>query len=163
MGNTAPRSMPELLSDIEREWKALMGVVQRLTPQQMLKPDAGGWSPKDNLAHLAAWLHALLEYHMDGHPIEAVLDLPRGREESWDDNAVNAVLFERNRSRTTEDVVKELNRAYMQTTARLRISRFDDLLKLGWPESQAKSVLDYVLGNTTEHFAEHRATIEKAL
>ncbi len=162
MAENAPGNMAELLSDIESEWKALMGVVKRMTPQQMVKPDAGGWSPKDNLAHLAAWMRALMEYHMDRRPIDEVLDLPRGRKEPWDDDSVNAVLFERNRGRPSEDVLKELNRAYMQLTAKLRSWRFEDLLKQGTP-AEGKSLLGYVLGNTTEHFAEHRATIEKAL
>ncbi len=162
MAQNDPTNMAELLSDIESEWKALLAVVGRLTPQQMVRPDAGGWSAKDNLAHLAAWMRALTDYHMDGRAIEEVLDLPGGRKEPWDDDSVNAVLFERNRGRSTEDVLTELNRIYMQTTARLRACRFEDLLKQGSP-AQGKSVLAYVLGNTTEHFAEHRATIEKAL
>jgi len=153
--------MAELLSDIEREWKALLGSVNRLSPQQMTTPDAGGWSPKDNLAHLAAWMRALMDYHMDGRPIEEVLDLPRNTGKEWDDDAVNAVVFRRNRDRSSEDVLKELNRVYMELNAKLRSRPFEELLKPGQP--QGKRLLDYVLGNTTEHFAEHRATIEKAL
>ncbi len=163
MAEKQPGNMPELLSLIEREWKALMAAVQKLSPQQMTKPDAGGWSPRDNLAHLAIWMHALLDYHMDGHPIEEVLDLPRGRKEPWDDDSINAILVERNRSRSSEDVLKELNRNYSQVTARLKGIPFDELLKPDRGSSSGKSLLIYVLGNTSEHFAEHRATIEKAL
>lgn len=163
MAESTPGNMPELLSDIEREWKALMAAVARLTPQQMTKPDAGGWSPRDNLAHLAAWMRALMDYHLDGRPIEEVLDLPRGRAEPWDDDSVNAILFERNRGRSSEDVLRELNRTYVQTTAKLRSWPFEKLLKPGPSDPRGKTLLGYVLGNTTEHFAEHRATIEKAL
>jgi hypothetical protein len=163
MAENRPGSMAELLSDIEAEWKALTGVVKRLTPQQMTTPDAGGWSPKDNLAHLAAWMRALMDYHMGGRPIEEVLDLPRNTGNEWDDDSVNAVLFVQNQARTSEDVLKELNRVYMELTARLRSGPFDELLKPRPADPQGKPVLDYVLGNTTEHFAEHRATIEKLL
>ena len=163
MAKNAPGNMAELLSDIEREWKALMSAVGRLTPKQMTTPDAGGWSPKDNLAHLAAWIRALMEYHMDGRRIEDVLDLPRGRKEPWEDDSVNAVLFERNRGRSSEDVLKELNGAYMQVTAKLRALPFEELLDPRRTDPQGKQLLDYVLGNTSEHFAEHRATIEKML
>ena len=38
-----------------------MGVVERLTPEQMTTPDPGGWSPKDNLAHLSAWMNFMLK------------------------------------------------------------------------------------------------------
>lgn len=163
MAENTPGNMAELLSGIEREWKALMAAVARLTPEQMTTPDAGGWSPKDNLAHLAAWLRALMEYHLDGRPIESVLDLPRDRKEEWDDDSVNAILFERNRGRSSEDVLKELNRDYMQLTAKLRTWPFEKLLQPGPSHPQGKPLLGYVLGNTTEHFAEHRVTIEKVL
>ncbi len=163
MPEKTPGNMAELLSDIEREWKGLMAVVARLTPQQMLAPDSGGWSPKDNLAHLAAWLRALMEYHLDGRPIDEVLDLPRGRAEPWTDDSVNAILFERNRGRSADEVIGELNRLYLQTTAKLRALPFEQLLKPGPSDPQGKTLLGYVLGNTTEHFAEHRATIEKVL
>jgi hypothetical protein len=51
-----PGSKSELISAIEREWKSLMDVVAKLAEVRMTTPDAGGWSPKDNLAHLAEWL-----------------------------------------------------------------------------------------------------------
>ena len=108
-------------------------------------------------------MRALLDYHMGGRPIEEVLSLPRNTGKEWDDDSVNAVLFQRNRNRSTEDVLKELNRVYMEWTAQLRSKPFKDLLKPGSSNPQGKSLLGYVLGNTTEHFAEHRATIEKVL
>ncbi len=163
MADHSPANMAELLSDIEGEWKALHAVVGKLTPTQMTKADAGGWSPKDNLAHLSAWLVALMDYHMEGRPIEQALDLPRGRKQPWDDDSVNAVLFERNRDRPSEDILSELNRVYMQLTARLRATPFDDLLKKNSGFPQGKTLLAYVIANTADHFAEHRATIEKAL
>lgn len=163
MAEKRPGNMTELLSLMEREWNELMATVQKLSPQQMTTPDAGGWSPRDNLAHLAIWMHALIDYHMDGRPIEAVLDLPRGRREPWDDDSINAILLERNRSRSSEDVLKELNRNYSQVSARLKGMPFEQLLKPDRGSSSGKSLLTYVLGNTSEHFAEHRATIEKAL
>jgi hypothetical protein len=61
---TLPKNTAELLDDIDREWTALMRVVDQLTPEQMIMPDAGGWSPKDNLAHLTEWMKILLGYHM---------------------------------------------------------------------------------------------------
>ena len=163
MAEDRPGNMAELLSDIEREWKALTAAAGRLSPKQMTTPDAGGWSPKDNLAHLAAWMRALMTYHMDGHPIEEVLDLPRQPKRTWDDDSVNAVLFERNRDRSGEDVLKELNRVYMELTAKLRSRPFEELLEPRRTDPQGPPLLNYVLGNTSEHFAEHRATIEKAL
>lgn len=163
MAEKQPRSTTELLADIDREWKALMAAVKKLTPEQMTKPDAGGWSPKDNLAHLSEWLRGLMEYHMDGHPIQEVFSLPRDRKQPWDDDAVNAVIYARNRGRSSKEVLGELERVYGQLIARLRSVPFEDLLKPDAGNRAGKTLLAYVLANTTEHFAEHRATIQKGL
>ena len=55
MADALPQNMSELLSGIEHEWKELWRAVARLTPEQMVAPDAGAWSPRDNLAHLDEW------------------------------------------------------------------------------------------------------------
>jgi len=50
-----PESKAALMEQIEREWEALLHATKNLTPEQMTTPDAGGWSPKDNLGHVAVW------------------------------------------------------------------------------------------------------------
>ena len=69
-----PGSKSELKSSIEREWKSLMEAVEKLQKANKLTtPDAGGWSPKDNLAHLAEWMNILMGYHMDKRPAHEVM------------------------------------------------------------------------------------------
>ena len=64
-----PENKNELMSAIKREWKLLMDVVAKLEEANKLTiPDEGGWSPKDNLAHLAEWMNAMMGYHMDRRP-----------------------------------------------------------------------------------------------
>ena len=65
-----PGSQPELMSAIRREWKLLMDVVGKLGEQKMLMPDEGGWTPKDNLAHLSEWMNSLMGYHIEKRPAE---------------------------------------------------------------------------------------------
>lgn len=154
----------ELLSEIEREWKALMTVVERLTPEQMVTPDAGGWSPKDNLAHLAEWMTALMGYHMDGRPSHEVMNLDPADTEAWDMDVINARLFERNKDRPVSDVLAGLKSKYTELTARLEAMPFEDLLKPRWPDDPEKRPLvNWVLGDSSEHFAEHREVIQRLL
>ena len=162
--STKPQNQAELLSRIEAEWKALMDVVARLSPEQMVTPDEGGWSPKDNLAHLTQWLKALLGYHIEHRPGEEVLGIPNELSENFDFQRVNEYMAERSRDRTVEDVLGELKRKYAETVARLGSMPFEELLQPRFPDDPEKApLLNWVLGNTTEHFAEHRATIEKML
>jgi hypothetical protein len=94
-----PGNKSELISAIKHEWDLLMDVAGKKTA-----PDAGGWSPKDNLTHLA-------------------------------------------------ELVKKLN-----------AMSFEDLLAPRHADDpQKRPVLLWVPGDTTEHFSEHRATIEKML
>jgi hypothetical protein len=164
MSETLPKSKPELLSEIEREWKELWRVIGRLTPEQMARADEAGWSPKDNLAHLAEWMNALMGYHMDRRPAPEVLGFPPEAIPEWDWEIINPLLHERNRARSADDVLADLKRTYMTLMARLRAMPFEDLMKPRHADDpERRPLLEWVMGDTTSHFAEHRLTIEKAL
>ena len=77
---------------------------------------------------------------------------------------INPVLFERNRNQSVEDVLNELRRAYAELVEKLDSTPFEELLKPRRADDPEKRpLLLWVLGDTLEHFAEHRATIEKML
>ncbi|RPJ27917.1 MAG: ClbS/DfsB family four-helix bundle protein [Chloroflexi bacterium] len=160
-----PGSKAELMSEIKREWKSLMDVVAKLEAANKISmPDEGGWSPKDNLAHLAEWMNALMGYHLDRRPPHEVMGVSEEVTEGWDMEIINPVLFERNKDRSIEDVMDELKLTYERLVAKLESMSFDDLLKPRHADDPEKRpVLMWVLGDTTEHFAEHRETIAKLL
>ena len=164
MADPRPNNTAELLSEIEREWKELWRAVGRLAPEQMSAPDAGGWSPKDNLAHLAEWMKVLMGYHMDRRPSHEVLGVKPAVTADWDMDVINPVLFERNRQRPLEEVLNELKRVYAELTAKLRSTPFEIFLQPRHAnDPERRPLLDWILGDTSEHFAEHRETIEKIL
>ena len=159
-----PGSKSELMTAIEREWKSLMDVVAKLDEVKMTTPDAGGWSPKDNLAHLADWINILMGYHMDKKAAHDVLGISEDVTKDWDFNVINQTLVDRNKSLSTADVLNNLNQKYAELTQKLNATPFEDLLKpRHGDDPEKRPVLLWVLGDTTEHFAEHRATIEKML
>jgi len=160
-----PGSKTELMSAIKREWNLLMDTVAKLQEKNKLTtPDEGGWSPKDNLAHLAEWMNALMGYHLDRRPPHEVFGIPEEVTRDWDMEVINPVLFERNKNRSSEDVLDELKHVYEELVAKLNALSFEDLLKPRHAnDPEKRPVLIWVLGDTTEHFAEHRETIEKML
>jgi len=159
-----PKSTAELVDNIDQEWTALMHVVDRLTPEQMTTADAGGWSPKDNLAHLTEWMKILLGYHLDKRPSHEVVDVAPEVTKDWDMDVMNGILFERNRLRSSGDVLDELKQVHAGVVARLKATPFDELMEPRHADDPEKQpLLNWVLGNTTGHFAEHRLTIEKML
>ena len=157
-----PGNKTELMSVIKREWNLLMDVVSKLDETQMTTPDAGGWSPKDNLAHIAEWMNSLIGYHMDNRPPEEVMGLTRDQTKDWDMEVINPVLFERNKDRSIDDVLSWLKSVYADLIAKLDAMSFDELLAPRHADDPEKRpLLLWVIGNTSDHFAEHRGTIEK--
>jgi len=158
------RYKQSLMKSIEREWAALMDVVRRLDPEQMTTPDEGEWSPKDNLAHLTMWMKTLLDYHIEHKSAQEAMGIPDELAENFDFNRVNAYLFEQSKERDTEDVLAELKAKYAEVLARLEAISLDELMQPRHADDPEKRPLVlWVLGNTSEHFAEHREAIEKML
>lgn len=159
-----PGSKKDLMAAIEREWKRLMDLAESLTEAQMTRPDAGGWSPRDNLSHLAEWMRVLMGYHIDRRPSHEVLGVPESVVEGWDMEAINPVLFERNRGRPTAEVLEGLRQTYRQLAARLDAMTFEEMLQPRHADDPEKRpLLMWILGDTSEHFEEHRRTIEQAI
>jgi len=160
-----PGSKAELISAIKREWKALMDVVAKLeAANKMTTPDEGGWSPKDNLAHLSEWMNSVMGYHMDKRPPHEVMQLPEDVTKGWDMEKINPVLFERNKNRSLEEVKSQLQQMYEKILAKLDAMSFDDLMAPRHADDpEQRPLLMWVIGDTSDHFAEHRETLEKML
>jgi hypothetical protein len=158
-----PKSKAELMSQIEREWSALMNVVMQLSAEQMLTPNEGGWSPKDNLAHLTEWMNILLGYYFDHRPSHEVVGVDPEVTADWDFQVMNEVMFERDRHQPVEQVLDELKGIYAKVHDRLESIIFEELMKPIFEDDPDRPLINGVIGNTSEHFAEHRETISKVL
>jgi len=157
-----PNNLDELLKEIEREWNALIQVVDRLRPDQMTTPDSGGWSPKDNLGHLSAWMHFMLESELGSVPAHIAMGIEEQKFKALDEDGINAIIFERNRKRSTDDILGELKSTHDETIKKLKAMGFPNLMKqFKNDDPQKRPVIEWVLGNTSEHFAEHRGYIER--
>lgn len=159
-----PKDKAELMSAIEREWNLLIDLAASLTDAQMTIPDAGGWSPKDNLAHLTEWMNILMGYHLDKKPAHEVIGVDEDVVKGWDMEVINPVLFNRNKDRSRSEVLSGLKKVYNQLVTRLDAMTFEDLLQPRHAnDPEKRPILLWVLGDTTEHFQEHRETIEKGI
>lgn len=159
-----PQNKKELIRAIEHEWDSLMKVAEALTDEQMITADSGGWSPKDNLAHLDEWLRILRGYHMDKRPAHKVMGVPEEVARDWDMEVINPILYERNKDRSRRAVMNRLKANYRKLITRLEATPFRDLMKPRHADDPRKRpLLLWVLGDTTEHFKEHRQTIKKGM
>jgi hypothetical protein len=164
MEESLPKNISEVIAMIDAEWSALMNVIKKLSPERMDKIDEGGWSPKDNLAHLMEWMKVLIYNNLGGQPVHEVLGISREVAEQWNYDALNKILFERHHQRPAQDVLADTKQAYNDLLKKLNSMTIEDLMMPRFPDDPEKRpYLAWVRGNSFEHFAEHRINIEKLL
>lgn len=150
-----------LMALIDREWTALEQAIAGLRDERMLVPDAGGWSIKDNLAHLSAWEEFLRLHYLEKIPEAEAFGMDEAtlRELSQ----VNAAIFERNKDRPLQNVLSGMRATHAQLMAALNRMSFEEMLQpLPVNDNPEQHTLwDEIVNNTYDHYREHRATIEK--
>ncbi|MCB0203667.1 MAG: ClbS/DfsB family four-helix bundle protein [Anaerolineae bacterium] len=149
-GNTA-----DLLERIERSWDELWATIDGPTEEQLQRPDAGGWSVKDNLAHVTAWERYMLLHYLQGLPAGEAMGIG-DPDEYTDYNEINAALFNKNRARSLADVTESARAVHRQVVDYLASVPFETLMQQMYDDDPEKRpVLVWVAGNTYEHYEEH--------
>ena len=151
-----PETKGELLERIDREWAALQQIITGLSEEQLQVQDAGGWSIKDNLAHLTAWEQFMVGHYLEGQSASAAMGIDEATMSAGDDDVINEMIFSRTQHRSVADVLADSDRVHTATVIALEATSWEDLLRLVSPDDpQARPVLLWVAGNTYEHYAEH--------
>ncbi len=145
---------------IAREWAALEEAIANLSAEQMSAPGAGGWSVKDNLAHLTAWEQFMLGCYLQGRPAHEAMGMDEATFRAADEDGLNDITYRRNRDRPVADVVADWRRSHRALVDYLWSVPFDGLMKpLDPDDPEKRPVIGWVIGNTYEHYQEHGANI----
>src|SRR5436190_20969846 len=95
MTKEEPKTVAELLKNIETGWNSFSGYINTLTQTQLTQPtDAAGWTAKDHLIHIASWedtLNALL----DKSPQWENISVDKALWFSGDIDKINAIVQKR--------------------------------------------------------------------
>lgn len=159
-----PTNTTELLNWIETGWQELLAVVDRLSPDALTTPAADGWTPKDQLAHLAHWENWLLRHHMAGEPAHNILQVDAKQLEEFDVDQMNALVLESNRQRSVAEVMADLHQTHAQVVKTLTELPFADLLRPRYADDpDQRPLLGWIAGDTYEHYQEHREILERLL
>ncbi|HEY0829687.1 MAG TPA: DinB family protein [Candidatus Dormibacteraeota bacterium] len=153
---TAPNSV---VAPIEKSWKELNQLVDSLGPEGLTLVGTDGWAVKDHLIHIAAWEHSLIAL-LDGSDRRAAMGVGP---EAGETDDINAAVWSLHREKTPEQAV-----AYFRQTHALLMKLLggmsDTDLKRPYNHFQPndprdpnddRPALDWVAGNTYEHYAEH--------
>jgi hypothetical protein len=147
---------------IQREWSALLRTIDGLAPAQMSTPMSGGWSIKDNLAHISAWEQFLVHHYLQGQPRYLAMQIDADAFTDLDETGINAVIQERNRDRPVADVLTDLHQSHDLVLKALAALSFADLMQPRLHDGPVlRPLISWVIGNTYEHYSEHRQNIER--
>ena len=156
---TLPSSTAELLDRIQHGWDELWTAIDGLTAEQLQTPDAGGWSIKDNLAHLTAWERFLLLRYLQGLPADEAMGLDEASTQPHYD-IINAALYERNRDRSLADVTESARATHREVVDYLSDLPFETVMRQLYDDDPRKlPLMAWVAGNTFGHYEEHLEAI----
>jgi hypothetical protein len=159
-----PKDKADLLGRIQNEWEALDRLVSRLSEDQLNVRDSGGWSTKDNLAHLASWEQFMILCYLQKRPAYQSIQIDEKTFKKLDENGINEILFRRNKDQSAAEVLKLFRDSHQQVLAYLEKIPFEELMKaLDKDDPEAKPVILWVIGDTYDHYSEHQANIRKLI
>lgn len=149
----------ELIKQIETEWDNLQAALDGLTEEQMHQPGVvGEWSIKDILAHITAWqtrlIATLFKVEKGFTP-----DTTEGGETV---DQLNEKFYQEMKDRSFDQVWDDLDASYHQILGRLKGWKEKDLCdakRFKWMNGQP--FVEYVAGDSYEHYAEHAAQIRE--
>jgi len=156
-----------VIAPVERGWDELNAVIDSLGPLGLTMTGPDGWAVKDHLVHIAAWELSLLGL-LEGADRRSAMGVPGADEET---DALNAAVWALHGGKTPEQALDH----FRQTHARLmrHLGTLSDAdLQRPYNDYQPneprhpndnRPVVDWVAGNTWEHYAEHIGYINQIL
>ncbi len=155
-------TIANLLRRIENGWNNLQAYLSTLNEEQLTTPtDAAGWTAKDHLIHLALWedgVYALLEGQSQREGME--VDEATWKQ-GWD--AINAVIQQRYHNLPLDEVLQTIRQRHERLVNKIKSMTDEDLLRpyrhYDSGSDREQPVIGSIVGNTYEHYAEHKPWI----
>jgi len=159
--------MAELRERISSSYAALERTIRQLSDEQLTVPIDGSWSAKDLLAHVAAWSQVMLHFHVGGRPFAEVTGLADVPYASTPIDQINQALHQRDRDLPLAQALQSFRSSHQELIATLDQMNEADLFKPYTPAGRgpdsAGQLIDWIIGDSYDHYDEHRATIERLL
>lgn len=156
-----------VVEPITKGWTELSVLVDSLAASELALTGPDGWAVKDHLVHIAAWEHSLLAL-LEGRNRLSAMGVPGV---AGDTDAINAAVWSLHRHETPEQAVdyfRETHELLMKSLSRMS----DSELQLPYNHYQPneprdpadnRPVVDWVAGNTYDHYAEHIGWINQLI
>ena len=169
------KTIADLLQEIDASWHRLMDTMAAHPEERYIEArDPAGWSALDHMAHITAWERSVL-FPMMGRPRHEGLGVTEAEygsdaELAMDFDPLNEII----RQQTVGDGYREvMDRALREHQALVNTVDASDLEELWQPtrelcpdQREQHRELPFIvvlMGDTSEHYDEHRGYIEKIL
>jgi uncharacterized damage-inducible protein DinB len=151
----------------EEGWRKLQALVETLRPEALRAKGSSRWTVQDHLVHIAAWELSLLAL-LDGEDRRTAMGVPGASTET---DALNEAIWLAHRQDTAEQALAFTRDAHERLMSRL--SELSDAdLRRSYNHYQPndprdpgddRPVVEWVAGNTYEHYAEHLDYIDQII
>ncbi len=149
----------ELIIRIYHSWNDLHQFYASLSADQLTRPtDAGGWSVKDHLIHLAAWASSV-DALLSGQSCRERMGIPETLWNADDTDAINALIQQRERDTPLPDALATLKTVHQRVVAHLQTITDETLRQplvgINLASWDGRTYEDWIVSNTYEHYDEH--------
>lgn len=156
-----PQTMADLFERIQTAREALEERVAELGDAGLNVTTKNGWPLRDHLIHIAAWEASLAGIFRRERRGPAMGLEPSDFEGDWKVDDINALLLERHRSMSDDDVRSWFASAHSEALAMLR-TLIDSDLQRPFAEFQPypgapgdTPIAEWIAGDTYRHYEEH--------
>lgn len=155
------------IEPIEKGWHELNALVDSLGAGALETTGSGMWAVKDHLVHIGAWELSLLAL-LDGQDRKTAMG---AAEASDDTDSINEAVWLAHRNESPEQALGYARESHAALMKRLE-GMSDADLRRSYNHYQPndprdpgddRPVVDWVAGNTYEHYAEHAAWIRQLI
>jgi hypothetical protein len=156
-------SQEELLRRMGKGWDDFQAYLKTLTPEQLTHPtDAAGWTAKDHVIHLAMWEKGIDALLRKQSRIEA-MGVDQATWDAHDYDRTNAVIQQQHKNMPLDSVMKTFADVHASIVAQIKTLSTANLLR-PYADYEAgaddeRPVFGWIVGNTYEHYNEHRPWI----
>ena len=159
-----PTTKAELLKRIDSSYAALEQTIAQLSNKQLITPIDGSWSAKDLLAHITAWGQVMMHFHVGDRSFEDVTQLTSVPYATTPVDQINEAFYARDRDIPLVQVLGSFRSSHQELLAMLDGLSEEDLFKPYTPPGRGTGLLiEWIIGDSYDHYDEHRATMEHLL
>jgi hypothetical protein len=152
----------ELLGRIDGAWTEFNHMLDGLSAAQRTDAhDGQGWRVKDHLTHIAAWEDSLLGL-LEGRDRNQALGLGDADLRGMDFDQINALIQQKHAGLSYAEALELMHQSHERVRAAIAALSDEDLRRPyshyqpnARHESAHLAVINWIAGNTYDHYAEH--------